>query len=180
MKALIIYATIYGSTETVSDWLAERFRLAGIETSVCSVSDAPATEDCDLVILGSGIYAHKFLPDMENYIKDNCDALKNQTTALFGVAMRTETFFKNGRAFGGEVMLERYGAMLGGSCIAGKIFGGEMIFDRLSESDREGLERFYTSIRLSETDKQKRREPRTLLNKKQCWDFAEYLISAVF
>ncbi|MGE4318806.1 MAG: flavodoxin domain-containing protein [Deferribacterales bacterium] len=176
-KALIVYATRYGSARTVSEWICERLILGGITAETAPANENIDMSSYDIILFGSGIYGHKFLPAAENLIKENQTELKDKTTGIFGVAMRTETFFKGGRAYGGAVMLEKYGAILGGRCVIGKILGGEMIFEKLSEADKAGLEKFYDSIRLSETDKTQRRTPRTLLNKKQCWDFAEEIIS---
>lgn len=176
MKILIVYSSRYGATETVSGWIKERFELAGYDTDIFSADNAPSPDDYGFVLIGSGIYAHKFLSSAEEYIRTHQQILQNKPTGVFGTAMRTETFFKGGKAFGGAVILERYGVMLGSGCLIGKLLGGEMIFDKLNEKDRDGLERFYNSIRLSEEDKQQRRTPRTLLDKKQCWDFAEDII----
>lgn len=173
MKILTVYATKYGSTETVAKWISERFILGGHTAECKNVADNPECGGYDAVLLGSGIYSHKFLSEMEQYIASNIDALMLAKTALFGVAMRTETFFRRGNAYGGTVMLERYGAMLGQRCVAGRILGGEMIFEKLSETDRHRLEKFYHSIALSDAEQATRKHPRTLLNKSQCWAFAE-------
>ncbi len=176
-RVLIVYATRYGSTGTVSEWIQGRLLLEGITADIALADESTDMSSYEMILFGSGIYGHKFLPAVENLIKENQTLLKDKITGIFGVAMRTETFFKGGRAYGGAVMLEKYGAMLGSRCLIGKILGGEMIFEKLSDADRSGLEKFYESIRLSETDKAQRKTPRTLLNKKQCWDFAEEIIS---
>lgn len=178
-SVLLVCATRYGATKTVCSWIAERLRMAGHDACVCPAEEMRSPDGFNLIILASGIYGHRFLASMDSYIKQHQDILQNKNTALAGVAMRTETFFKGGRAYGGAVMLDRYGAMLGKGCIMGKILGGEMVFDRLSDIDKEGLERFYDSIRLTDSEKIARRAPRTLLNKKECWDFAESAASCL-
>ncbi|TCK59831.1 flavodoxin domain-containing protein [Seleniivibrio woodruffii] len=179
MKVITIYASKYGSTKTVAEWITERFALEGFKAECADVETNPMCFGCDLILLGSGIYSHKFLPSIEQYIAENINLLMTKKTALFGVAMRTETFFRKGNAYGGAIMLERYGAMLGQKCIAGKILGGEMVFSRLSEGDVHRLEKFYHSIALSEAEKAQRMSPRTMMDKKQCWDFAEEILGAL-
>ncbi|MGE4267367.1 MAG: flavodoxin domain-containing protein [Deferribacterales bacterium] len=179
MKILTVYATKYGSTETVAQWINDRFLIGGHDARCMNVVENPECGGFDVVILGSGIYSHKFLSEMEQYIASNIDALMLSKTALFGVAMRTETFFRRGNAYGGTVMLERYGAMLGQRCVAGRILGGEMVFERLTDTDKHRLEKFYQSIALSEAEQATKRHPRTLLNKRQCWDFAEEIVDCL-
>jgi menaquinone-dependent protoporphyrinogen oxidase len=179
MKILTVFATKYGASATVAQWINERFALSGHDALCADVTENPECGGYDAVLLGSGIYSHKFLPEMEQYIASNIDALMLNKTALFGVAMRTETFFRRGNAYGGTVMLERYGAMLGQRCIAGRILGGEMVFEKLSETDRHRLEKFYHSISLSEAEQATRKNPRTLLNKHDCWEFAEEILNCL-
>lgn len=176
MKVLIVYASRYGSTQLIAEWIKERLILADVDADVFCADEAQDPKQYDAVVLGSGVYAHKLLPELEKYINDNLESLQYKKTAVFGVAMRTETFFKNGHAYGGPMILEKLGMLLGGKCAVGKILGGEIIFEKLSEKDRTGLEKFYSSVGLSEMEKAERKIPRTLINKKQVWDFAEEVI----
>lgn len=173
---LIVYATRYGSTETIAGWIAERVALDGHTTKAIRAEETPTPETSDMVVIGSGIYGHRFLQSIDEYIKQYQILLQSKKTALFGVAMRTETFFKGGKAYGGTVMLEKYGEMLGKGCMMGKILGGEMIFDKLNDKDKSGLEKFYASIGLTGEAINARKAPRTLLSKKDCWDYAEGLL----
>lgn len=176
MRILIVYASRYGSTKTICEWIKERLLLEGINTDMHQAKDAPSAGGYDAVILGAGVYGHKLLTELDGYILSNTETLNRTKTAVFGAAMRTETFFRAGRPYGGTVMLQKYGEMLGNNCINGKILGGEIVYERLSESDKAGLERFYESIGLSENEKAERKKPRTLLDKKQVWEFTEEII----
>lgn len=176
-KILIACSTKYGSTATICGWIKQRIELAGHTANVAMAEDMADPAQYDMVLMGSGIYGHKFLPSMDEYIKRYLTQLQEKKTGLFGVAMRTETFFKNGHAYGGTVILQKYGVDLGKGCLIGRVLGGEMIYESLSQKDKDGLEKFYNSIHLSDSAKAQRQAPRTLLNKKECWDFAEGIIS---
>lgn len=177
MKVKIIYASRYGSTKEVSDWIAQRFIAEGFEADTECVSAECKIEGYNLVLLGSGIYTHEFfLPEMNSFIELNAKTLQNHKTALFGVAMQTETVLVDGSSAGGVTMLEKYAKQLGKSCLAGTMLHGEMAFSMMSKEDQTNIDRFYKMISLSENDIKERKRPRTLMNKPECWAFAEKLI----
>lgn len=176
MKTAVIYASRYGSTAEISEWIAQRFAAEGYSAEVINVSDANSAGEYDLVLLGSGIYSHGFLPELETFIEKNADELSKTATALFGVAMMTTPMMVRGKAMGGLLMLEKYAEKLGKSCISGGMLHGEMSFSKMTESDRKSLEKFYSMLSLSPAEIEERKKPRTLMEKKECWDFAEKLI----
>ena len=82
MKVITIYASKYGSTKTVAEWITERFALEGFKAECADVETNPMCFGCDLILLGSGIYSHKFLPSIEQYIAENINLLMTKKTAL--------------------------------------------------------------------------------------------------
>jgi len=177
MKIKIVFASRYGSSKEIAGWLAQRFRFdQDITVDIESAEEANSAEGYDLVLLGSGIYSHSFLPELESYIERDVEALKNTKTALFGVAMKTEPALMRGKLHGGLLMLEKYAEQLGKSCIYGVMLHGEMIYDIMTEEDKRGLDKFYKMIGLSEAEVTERKKPRTLMNKAECWEFAEKLM----
>jgi len=177
MKVKIIYASRYGSTKEISGWISQRLVADGISVDTESVNAELTIEGYDLVLLGSGIYSHGFLPEMNNYIKENSALLRNCKTALFGVAIQTETVLSKGTLAGGMTMLEQYAKELGDSCIAGVMLHGEIAFSMMSEDDQKNIDKFYSMLALSENEIKEKKKPRTLMNKGECWTFAEKLIS---
>lgn len=177
MRVKIIYASRYGSTKEISSWISQRLVADGISVDTESVNAELNIEGYDLVLLGSGIYAHGFLPEMNNYIKENSTALRHCKTALFGVAIQTETVLVKGIPTGGVTILEQYAKELGDSCIAGVMLHGEIAFSMMSKDDQTNIDKFYSMLALSEDEIKERKRPRTLMNKAECWQFAEKLIS---
>jgi menaquinone-dependent protoporphyrinogen oxidase len=177
MKALIIYASRYGSTEQAADWIADRFSHDGISVSTADVKNAELSGGHDIVLLGSGIYSHGFLPEMEHFICENAQVLSVVKTVLFGVAMQTEAVISGGRPAGGVLMLAKYAEKLGKNCISGAMLHGEMVYSKMTEDDRLSLDKFYSMLNFSNEEIKRRQQPRSLMRKTECWDFAEKLIS---
>jgi len=88
------------------------------------------------------------------------------------VAMRTEVVHKNGRSFGGELILDKYEL----NPLVKGMLHGRMDFSLLTDKDRAGLEKFYVSIGLSEDQKADRRRLRDEISKDECESFAEQII----
>lgn len=174
-KILIIYASRYGSTEQVANMIADALATAGLVAEVINVSDSPDIKDFDMVLLGSGIYAHRFLPEMETFIEEHRDILQACKLGMFGVAMRTETVYKNGRSFGGELILDKYSL---DPAVKGMLHG-RMDFAVLTDKDRAGLERFYVSIGLSEEQKADRRKLRDEISADECKAFAGAVLESL-
>lgn len=168
-KILLIYASRYGSAKQIAGIIAGCLRAKGLDTVIADVNSRPDVKGYDMVLLGSGIYSHKFLPEMERFIEENRCGLLSAAVGMFGVAMRTEVIHKNGRSFGGELILDRYRL---DPAVKGMLHG-RMDFNSLTARDREGLERFYDSIGLSEGEKSERRKLRDEVSAEECAAFAD-------
>ena len=177
MNVKIVYASRYGSSAEIAGWIAQRLRAEeNIVVTLEKADNAECTGEYDLVLLGSGIYNHGFLPELEEFIDVNLDKLQKTKTALFGVAMKTEPVMVNGKSFGGLLMLEKYAEKLGKGCIAAQMLHGEMVYSEMTEKDKEGLCKFYRMIGLGESEAAERKKPRTLMNKSESWEYAESII----
>lgn len=170
LKINIVYASRYGSTKQVSE-LIGRHMPDGV--NVLSVADAGAL-DCDVIILGSGIYANKMLPEMEDFISSNQETLREKRVGLFGVAMRTEPVERRGKLSGGVLIFDRYPLE---PFIKGMLHG-RRDFSVLTDEDRGGLERFYNTIGLSEEEKANRRKLCDEVSEEECAKFARDVISS--
>lgn len=165
---LIIHAGRYGSTKQVAELIAGSLREKGVSVTVSDVAEGASVDGYRMVLLGSGIYSHRFLPEIETFIEDNREKLSSVCFGLFGVAMRTEIMHRNGRSFGGELVLDRYGL---NPAVKGMLHG-RIDFSKLSHKDRAGLERFYSSIGLTEEQKAERKKLRDEVSPKECEEFA--------
>ncbi len=175
MKALIICASRYGSTVEIGRWIAERLGYDGITADVKRLDEKKSLslENCDIVIMGSGIYSHGVLPELKTFVESNKEALKNKKVALFGVAMKKEPMLHKGKVHGGIHYLTPLIEMLGGSVIYADMLFGEMVHQKMNDKDKEGLMRFYKHLGLSDDEMKARTSPRTLMSKGECWEFAE-------
>jgi len=179
MKVLIMYASRYGATAVIAEWITERLTIEGWETERREASEAPsAFSGYDLVLMGSGIYANGFLPEMENFIEERKDELAEVKTAFFGTAMKTECMFVKGKAMGGVQIFEKYAALTG-TCIYGEMLHGEMVYARMTDTDKKGMDYFYRMAGFSELEIAERKKPRSLMNKAEVWTFTENLVKRV-
>ncbi|MFP4053725.1 MAG: flavodoxin domain-containing protein [Phycisphaerae bacterium] len=173
MNAIVIAASRYGSTTQGAEWIAERLALADLDVAVHRAYDAPSPNGAELVVLGSGLYAHKLLGGLDDYIDRHLDALRQCKLALFALAMRTSPVFVRGQAHGGLAQFQPYFDKLGDALVHADMLGGQMVFSRLTAEDRAGLERFYAMLKLTAAEVKQRKAPRTLMNKADYWAFAE-------
>lgn len=175
MKVLIMYASRYGTTAVIADWIAERLMYEGWETKKGEAREALSSfSGYDLVLMGSGIYANGFLPEMESFIEQRKDELAEVKTAFFGVAMKTESMLVKGKTMGGVQIFEKYAALTQ-SCIYGEMLHGEMVYAKMTEADRKGMDYFYRMAGFSDLEIAERKKPRSLMNKAEVWAFAENL-----
>ncbi|MEO0230249.1 MAG: flavodoxin domain-containing protein [candidate division WOR-3 bacterium] len=177
MKALIVTASRYGSTEQIGRWIAERLRYEGFEVDLVKAEGGSVSlDDYEVIIMGSGIYSHSVLPELKRFIEENINVLRGKKTVLFGVAMKTEPVFYKGKIHGGLEHLLPLIKMLKGSVIHAGMLHGEMVPCKMTEKDRESLMRFYKMLNLPEDEIQRRLKPRTLMDKREVWEFTEIVI----
>ncbi len=173
MKVLIVCASKYGSTHQIGRWMRERYLHEGCITDLIDAAEQAAIVDYELIVMGSGIYSHKILPSLKDFIDGNLEALKAKRTALFGVLMKTSPVFYKGSIHGGLEHLRPHIELLRESIIHADMLHGEIVPSRLSPEDREAMMRFYRLINLSEPDIRERLRPRTMMDKREAWDFVE-------
>ncbi|MBZ0157835.1 MAG: flavodoxin domain-containing protein [Alphaproteobacteria bacterium] len=176
MKALIVCASRYGSTEEIGKWIAERLGYDGISADVVRTPGSGSVADFDLVVMGSGIYSHGVLPELKEFVEANRGELQGKPVALFGVAMKKETVLHKGKPYGGVHYLHPLAEMLDGSVLHAGMLLGEMVPQKLTDSEREGLMRFYRQVEMDEAEIKRRMSPRTLMSKSECWEFAEAVL----
>lgn len=170
LKINIVYASRYGSTKQVAELIGKYIK----DSFVVNVT-SPEAMNCDAVILGSGIYANKMLPEMESFIEANVNELNEKRVGFFGVAMKTEPVERRGKLSGGVLIFDRYPLK---PFIKGMLHG-RRDFSVLTEEDKAGLERFYNMIGLSEDEKANRRKLCDEVSEDECAAFAESVLDAL-
>ncbi len=88
MKAVVIYGSSTGNTQTVAGWVGEALAAAGLQTEVVDVARAKAETvlSYDLVVLGSSTWGQGDLQDdYFNFYDDmSADQFSGKKTAVFG------------------------------------------------------------------------------------------------
>ena len=179
MRALIVCASRYGSTIEIGRWIAERLGYDSITADVKRPDEVGSLQEYELTIMGSGIYSHGVLPELKTFAESNKEALIGRKVALFGVAMKKEPVFHKGKVHGGIHNLTSLTEMLNGSVIHADMLFGEMVPQKMNDKDKEGLMRFYKHLGLSADEMKARMSPRTLMNKRECWEFAEAVMKKI-
>ncbi len=179
MNAMIVVASRYGSATQGAEWIAERLNMENIPTRVHQAQEAPPPENAGLIIMGSGIYSHKLLPAVDQYIDKNLDVLRCKKIGLFALAMKPTPVFVRGQAHGGLEHLTYLFKKLGPAVIHADMLGGQMAFCQLTPEDAAGLEGFYAMLKLTPEQIAERKKPRTLMNKADYWAYAETLLKEI-
>ncbi len=171
MNALIVCGTKYGSTMVIGEWIAERLTF---DSKVYDVKDAPPPDDFELVILGSGIYEGKILPEINKYIDNHLKVLEEKKTAIFGVCLDTTGVFVKGRLHGGWGYIMPIIEKFKNPPIHAGLLHGEINPSKLTPEDTERLMHFYNRI----LHRNYSTPPyRTMMNKQEVWEFAERIIN---
>lgn len=156
MKTAVIYQSRYGSAERIAGMVAGR--LGCVCYDVLKLDSLP---DADFYVIGSGIYANRFLPEMEAFIEKYKSRLAG-CCALFGAAMRTDN---------AEKVLGRYGVSRHFT-----LLHGCMDFETLNTDDREKLARYYKARGLTEAETADKKTRRDLVSPGECLEYADNLL----
>ncbi|MFO7948496.1 MAG: flavodoxin domain-containing protein [Armatimonadota bacterium] len=90
MRVLVAYETGHGSTEDTAEEIGEVMRQAGAEVEVERCRKIEDVDGYDAYVLGSPIWAGKWLRPARAFIKKNKESLADRPTAIFmasGVAI---------------------------------------------------------------------------------------------
>ncbi len=100
-KAVIVYDTKRGSTETISGWIKDFLEKEGWQVSLLRAGEERELEgNYDLIIIGSPIYYEKPLKSVKEFIEQNRETLSGILVAIFVVNMAdlfghlTESYIK--------------------------------------------------------------------------------------
>ncbi|SKA77072.1 flavodoxin, short chain [Paucidesulfovibrio gracilis DSM 16080] len=100
MKALIVYGSTTGNTETVADWIGDSLRSRGVEVTVADAAETDAegmAEGYDAVLLGSSTWGDDEIELQDDFAElfDDLDkaGLQGKPVAVFGCGSTDYTFF---------------------------------------------------------------------------------------
>ncbi|PKL63553.1 MAG: protoporphyrinogen oxidase [Methanomicrobiales archaeon HGW-Methanomicrobiales-2] len=83
MKVIVLYASMYGSTKGIAEFIAEKLRQHGLKTEARSVDAAPDIRDYDAVVIGSAVYIGHWIREAAEFVRKNSDVLDGRPVWLF-------------------------------------------------------------------------------------------------
>lgn len=86
-KILVVYASKYGSTGGVADAIGKELCSKGAAVDVLLTKNAVNLRSYQGVVVGSAIYMGRWLPDVVDFLKSNCEVLSQMPVAYFLVCM---------------------------------------------------------------------------------------------
>jgi len=76
MKALIVYGTRGGGTAGLAHMIGTSFEREGWQVDVRDAADAPGIGDVDVVVVGGGLYAGRWVPSVRRWARRHTPTLK--------------------------------------------------------------------------------------------------------
>lgn len=86
-KVLVAYATRYGSTREVAEAIAAALREEGAAVDLMRADEVTDTAPYTMVVIGSPVYAGKWLDDALKMVTRHQEALSRVRVALFAVGI---------------------------------------------------------------------------------------------
>jgi menaquinone-dependent protoporphyrinogen oxidase len=83
MKVLVAYASKYGSTKGIAEFIAEKLRLQGVEVEIQKVDSVRNPGDYGALVIGSSVYMGHWMKEASELVMRNRDALSSRPVWLF-------------------------------------------------------------------------------------------------
>lgn len=143
MKVLVAYATRYGSTKQVAEWMAAYLRTKGA-VDLCTVDQVCSSlDEYTHLLLGSPLYDDDLLPEMQTFIRDRDREFAGKSLGIFGVALDQLGRGLYGSAEGGRAFFDRFFEYLPVKPVYSRFLGGALYPERLNDKDRRLVAEFF-------------------------------------
>ncbi len=83
MKVLVAYASKYGSTKGIADFIGEKLRQQAIQVDVKEVGAIRNASDYRAFVIGSAVYMNHWVKDAKQFVSRNRDLLASRPAWLF-------------------------------------------------------------------------------------------------
>jgi len=83
MKVLVAYASKYGSTKGIADFIGEKLRQQGMQVDVQEVRAIRNAADYDAFVIGSAVYMFHWLKEAKQFVSKNSALLASRPVWLF-------------------------------------------------------------------------------------------------
>jgi len=137
----LIYGTRYGATRDTAAWIKEGLDGQVMLMNVEDMDFGEAVSRYDYFITGSGVWIDGIHKRLKEFFQSYSPQLQNRVLASFVVCGIQDTSEGGRKRIAGY--LRQFSTPLGYEPAARRYFGGRIIVDKLTERDREALEKFY-------------------------------------
>jgi menaquinone-dependent protoporphyrinogen oxidase len=83
MRVLVAYASKYGSTKGIAEFVGEKLRQEGMQVDVQEVGTVRNAADYDAFVIGSAVYMFHWLKEAKRFVSKNSALLVNRPVWLF-------------------------------------------------------------------------------------------------
>jgi menaquinone-dependent protoporphyrinogen oxidase len=83
MKVLVAYASKYGSTKGIAEFVGEKLRQRGLQADVVEVGEVRNASEYDAFVIGSAVFMFHWLKEAKQFVSKNKGLLVNHPVWLF-------------------------------------------------------------------------------------------------
>jgi len=83
LKAIVVYASKYGSTKGIAEFIAEKLRQQGTQADAQPVDAVHNPGDYDALVVGSAVYMGRWLKEAVEFVRRNRAVLASRPVWLF-------------------------------------------------------------------------------------------------
>ncbi len=133
MHVLVAVASKHGATQEIADAIGAGLHTRGIEATVAPIADVESLAGVDAVVLGSAVYAGRWMGQARHAVKKHSDELRERPVWLFssGPTGDDDDADQVKEAFDGTAFVEQTGAR------SHTIFSGELDEAKLGFLERK-------------------------------------------
>lgn len=110
MHVLVTAASKHQSTAEIADAVAESLRAAGVTVDRSPPEEIASVDGYDAVVVGSGVYAGRWLEPARAFVERHTDALKRRPVWVFSSGPLGDPPFPVDESADGRTLAERIGA----------------------------------------------------------------------
>lgn len=110
MRVVVSAASKHGATAEIAVAIAEGLRDEGIEADLVEPADLTGLDGYDAAVLGSAVYAGRWLPDARELVERHADELRQRQVWLFSSGPLGDPLKPEGDPVDAEPMVEATGA----------------------------------------------------------------------
>lgn len=143
-KVALIYGTKYGSTRDTAAWIQEGLEGNAALMNVEEMDFGETVSRYDSFIAGSGVWIDGIHKKLKEFLKSHSTQLQERVLGSFVVCGSQDTTEGGRKRIAGY--LRQISSPLGYQPAANRFFGGRIIVEQLTDSDREALETFYSKF----------------------------------